>query len=113
MAGTAVTEEQIREIARKIGEQPGVVQVWLFGSHATGTAGPDSDVDLLAVYEDEPDPMEAVQRLRRLLFEHAVPVDVLAIGREKFERTRGIPGRLANFVVHEGRVVHGRTFARS
>lgn len=27
MAGSTVTEEQIREIARKIGEQPGVVQV--------------------------------------------------------------------------------------
>lgn len=52
MNRSKVTEEQIREIARRIGEQPGVVQVWLFGSHATGTAGPDSDVDLLAVYED-------------------------------------------------------------
>ena len=55
MSRSQVTEEQIREIARRIGEQPGVVQVWLFGSHATGTAGPDSDVDLLAVYEEEPE----------------------------------------------------------
>lgn len=113
MAGTTVTEEQIREIARKIGEQPGVVQVWLFGSYATGSAGPDSDVDLLVVYEDEPDAMEAVQDLRRLLFDFATPVDVLAIGRDRFERTRDIVGRLANLVAREGRVMHGQALARS
>ena len=81
MSRSEVTEEQIREIARRIGEQPGVVQVWLFGSHATGTAGQDSDVDLLA------------------------------IGRDEFERTRGTVGALANFVAREGRVVHERAFA--
>ena len=63
MGDNSVTEEQIREIARKIGEQPGVVQVWLFGSHATGTAGPDSDVDLLAVYEEEPDTLRRMREL--------------------------------------------------
>jgi predicted nucleotidyltransferase len=108
MAGTAVSEEQIEEIARKIGEQPGVVQVWLFGSHATGKAGPDSDVDLLVVYEDEPDAMEAVQGLRKTLFDRMTPVDVLVIGRDTFERSRDIVGTLANFVTSEGRVVHGR-----
>jgi len=107
MSGSKVTEEQIREIARKIGEQPGVVQVWLFGSHATGTAGPDSDVDLLAVYEEQPNARAAVQHLRKLLFDYVVPVDVLAIGRDRFGRTRETVGALAHFVTREGRVVHG------
>lgn len=111
MSGSPVTEEQIREIARKIGEQPGVVQVWLFGSHATGTAGPDSDVDLLAVYEEEPNAMAAVQHLRKLLFDYVTPVDLPVIGRERFERTRNTIGALANFVAREGRVVHGGALA--
>lgn len=111
MSRSAVTEEQIREIARRIGEQPGVVQVWLFGSHATGTAGPDSDVDLLAVYDGEPDPIFAVQELRRLLFDLVTPIDVLVIGREEFERTRHAVGALARIVTREGRVVHERALA--
>ena len=108
MGSTTVTEEQIEKIARTIGEQPGVVQVWLFGSHATGTAGPGSDVDLLVVYEEEPDAMQAVQRLRKLLFDRATPVDVLVIGRDTFERTRETVGALANLVTCEGSVVHER-----
>ena len=111
MSRSGVTEEQIREIARRIGEQPGVVQVWLFGSHATGTAGPDSDVDLLAVYEEEPDAMEAVQRLRRLLFDFATPVDVMVMGRRQFGRTRDTVGALANFVTRGGRIVHDGALA--
>ncbi len=111
MSRSEVTEEQIREVARRIGEQPGVVQVWLFGSHATGTAGPDSDVDLLAVYEEEPDAMPTVQRLRRLLFDLTTPVDVLVMGRDRFERSRHTVGALASFVSQDGRVVHGRAVA--
>lgn len=111
MSRSEVTEEQIREIARRIGEQPGVVQVWLFGSHATGTAGPDSDVDLLAVYEEEPDAMAAVQRLRRLLFDLVTPIDLLVIGRDEFERTRSVVGALARIATREGRVVYERPLA--
>ena len=63
METTQVTDEQIREIGRKIGEQPGVVQVWLFGSHATGNAGPDSDGDLPAVYEERPNILARMSEL--------------------------------------------------
>ncbi len=98
MPRTAVTDEQIREVARRIGEQPGVVQVWLFGSHATGAAGPDSDVDLLAVYEHEPE-----SRLGA-----PFPLDILVTGAESFRKHRRIVGTLANMVAHDGRVVHER-----
>ncbi len=109
MSRSEVTDEQIREIARRIGEQPGVVQVWLFGSHATGTAGPDSDVDLLAVYEHEPgSQIRAMQHLRGLFRPSRIPMDLLVMGRERFERRRGVIGTLANMVAHEGRVIHER-----
>jgi len=109
MSHSQVTEEQIRAIARRIGEQPGVVQVWLFGSHATGTAGPDSDVDLLAVYEEEPEsPIRAMQELRRLFRPSCIPMDLLVMGRERFERRRGVVGTLANMVAYDGRVIHER-----
>ncbi|MEA3401834.1 MAG: nucleotidyltransferase domain-containing protein [Armatimonadota bacterium] len=103
-----VTKEQIREIARKIGEQPGVIQVWLFGSHATGTAGPDSDVDLLAVYEGEPDRRQEMVRLSALCRPRPFPMDILVLGRDQFERRRKVIGSLANMVAHDGRLMYER-----
>ncbi|MGM0491752.1 MAG: nucleotidyltransferase domain-containing protein [Armatimonadota bacterium] len=109
MAGTAVTEEQIREIARKIGEQPGVVQVWLFGSHATGTAGPDSDVDLLAVYEDEPeDRLKKMLELSDLIRPRPFPLDILVISRDWFAASQDVPGGLAYIAKKQGRIVYDR-----
>ena len=109
MSGGQVTEEQIREIARKIGEQPGVVQVWLFGSHATGTAGPDSDVDLLAVYAEEPESrLKRMLELSDLIRPRLVSLDVLVTGLDTFLRGRKIVGTLANMVARDGRIVYER-----
>jgi uncharacterized protein len=109
MSDSPVTEEQIREIARTIGEQPGVVQVWLFGSHATGTAGPDSDVDLLAVYEDEPaSRLQKMLELSDMIRPRLVSLDLLVTGLERFHRQRETVGTLANMVAHDGRIVYER-----
>ncbi len=107
METTQVTEEQIVEIARTIGEQPGVVQVWLFGSHATGTAGPDSDVDLLAVYEEEPeDRVERMRELSDLFPRRTFAMDILVMGRDWFVASQDVPGGLAYVVKRQGRVVY-------
>ena len=106
--GTPVTEEQIREIARKIGEQPGVVQVWLFGSHATGTAGPDSDLDLLAVFAGETDAFRRMQELDALIFPRFFAMDIVVMGAEEFVRTRDVAGGLAWIVKREGEVLYER-----
>jgi predicted nucleotidyltransferase len=108
MSRSEVTEEQIREIARRIGEQPGVVQVWLFGSHATGTAGPDSDVDLLAVYVGRPNTLRKMQELDALFFPRFFAMDIVVMGAEEFARTADVPGGLAWAVKREGQVLYDR-----
>ncbi len=108
MPRTAVTEEQIREIARRIGEQPGVVQVWLFGSHATGTAGPDSDVDLLAIYEGEPDVLRRMQELQGLFVPRSFGMDIMVMSRDEFALTEDVPGGLAYVVKRQGEVLLDR-----
>ncbi|MFW5866183.1 MAG: nucleotidyltransferase domain-containing protein, partial [Armatimonadota bacterium] len=92
-----------------IGEQPGVVQVWLFGSHATGTAGPDSDVDLLAVYEDEPkDRLRKMRELSDLIRPRPFPLDILVMSRQWFAASQDVPGGLAYTANTQGRVVYER-----
>ncbi len=49
----AVTLTEIQQFATEIAREFGPDQVILFGSYARGTAGPDSDVDLLVVMPGE------------------------------------------------------------
>src|SRR5512144_2516952 len=44
-----VTPRLLRSMVRRLVKQFDPEQIILFGSHARGTAGPDSDVDLLVV----------------------------------------------------------------
>lgn len=48
---TANCEERVLAV---LGAAPGVVCVYLFGSQARGTAGPESDVDLAVLLDEDP-----------------------------------------------------------
>ena len=41
-------------LAGYFAQKPGIVCAYLFGSHATGTGGPDSDVDVAALLDSGP-----------------------------------------------------------
>ena len=84
-------------------------QVWLFGSRARQTHGPDSDWDLMAVLPDSaPDrslDLAAVwAELREL---RRMRVEVIPIRRRDFDEGRDIIGELAEAVAREGRVIYG------
>ena len=84
-------------------------EVWLFGSRARETHGPDSDWDLMAVLPDTaPDRhldlatvWTDLRELRRLR------IEVIPIRRRDFDEDRKILGELAEVVAREGHVVYG------
>ncbi|HXF57804.1 MAG TPA: nucleotidyltransferase domain-containing protein [Actinomycetota bacterium] len=53
--------ERLRRTALGVFEGTAVVFAYLFGSHATGRARPDSDVDVAVYLDHEPDPDEALR----------------------------------------------------
>jgi uncharacterized protein len=85
-------------------------EVWLFGSRARDTHGPDSDWDLMAVLPDTAkdellDLAEVWARLREVRRHR---VEVFPIRRSDFEDERRTLGALAEAVAREGRVLYGR-----
>lgn len=82
-------------------------EVYLFGSHASGRAGPKSDLDFLVVEPSVADRAEEMFRLRRTLEavfgDQVITADVIVIDRKKFLRFKDTPNSLAHEVVTTGR----------
>lgn len=84
-------------------------QVILFGSAARGEAGPDSDIDLLVIVDDDT-PLEkltlAAGYESRRSFRRAA--DVIPCRESVFRKKSRVPGTLAFAAAHEGQVVYER-----
>jgi len=95
-------------MARRLARRFKPEQIILFGSHARGAAGPDSDVDLLVVM-----PVKGSRRAKRLqiglaLFDFRVSVDVVVVTPKEFETDARISGTIVRPAVREGKVLYVR-----
>jgi predicted nucleotidyltransferase len=81
-------------------------RIILFGSHAGGDAGVDSDLDLLVVEREVPDRAREMVRLRRVLGPLGVPVDLIVVSEETFEYWSDTPGTLFFEAATEGKVLY-------
>jgi predicted nucleotidyltransferase len=83
-------------------------QIILFGSHARGAAGPDSDVDLLIVL-----PVEGSKRAKQLEIRAAVrdihiAKDIIVSRPEEFQWRKDVVGTIEHPAVREGKVLYAR-----
>lgn len=92
-------------LRRKLLESFAPVEIWLFGSRARGTHGPDSDWDLLVVLEDGDTSADDPEKLAPLRTEKA---DVVFVQASDFAAARRLFGTLSNVVVTEGYRVYER-----
>jgi uncharacterized protein len=103
-ATKACIDRMVRRIVKKF--QP--EQVILFGSHARGEAGPDSDVDLLVVMPVEGDLREKRLEIRLALREYHGPLDVILTTPERFAWRKDVVGTIEYPAAREGKVLYGR-----
>ncbi len=82
------------------------LRVILFGSRATGTARPDSDVDLLVVMPDGTRCRQAMAAISARLPVGAVDVDVLVTTPTVLERRRHDPGYVYREALRTGCEIH-------
>jgi predicted nucleotidyltransferase len=68
--------ENIREVANQIARLFQPQSVILFGSHAEGKAGADSDADLLVIMETQQRPLKQAAMIAGAI-EHPFPLDIL------------------------------------
>ncbi len=81
-------------------------RILLFGSHARGTAGRRSDLDLIVVWDTQLQPLERIGRVLALLADAPRPVDVLVYTPAEFAERVDLP--FLRGVLREARVLYER-----
>lgn len=101
-------KKQIDLMVRRIVRRFHPEKVILFGSHARGEAGPDSDVDLLVVMPVKGAKHHKAVEIGVALHGFMVPKDVLVTTPEDFEWRKDTVGTIEYPAWHEGKVLYAR-----
>ncbi|HEX4964990.1 MAG TPA: nucleotidyltransferase domain-containing protein [Thermoanaerobaculia bacterium] len=83
-------------------------RIILFGSHARGDAGPDSDVDLLIVMPYLGSKREKQLEIRLALRSIRIPKDIVVTAPEEFLWRKEVPGTIERPAALEGKVLYAR-----
>ena len=99
-------ETKIKKIAEIIVKSTHPKKIYLFGSHAKGTARPESDLDLLII-ADMPGPKNKRNlAVRRLFPNRDFSLDVFVYHEDEFNEEVDIANTLATAVVREGKLIY-------
>lgn len=99
---------QVRRMAGRIARRFRPELIILFGSHARGAAGPDSDVDLLVVMPVRGSRRDKAVEVGLALSDFLVPKDVLVVTPEDFAWRKDTVGTIEYPAWHEGKVLYAR-----
>jgi predicted nucleotidyltransferase len=83
-------------------------KIILFGSHARGDAGPDSDVDLLIVMPYLGSRREKQIEIRLALKGIRIPKDIVVTAPEEFLWRQEVPGTIERPAAREGKLLYPR-----
>jgi uncharacterized protein len=99
-----IDEATISQAVNLLREAAPGATIILFGSHARGEAGPESDLDLLVVQPQVKARREEMVRLRDVLRPLRIPADVLVVSEKSFREWREAPGTILYEAAKEGRI---------
>ena len=103
-----VRQEVIQEVVEVLVARLSPRRIILFGSHARGEAGADSDLDIF-VELDAPLPARGRSRwVKRLFDPYPCPMDIIVYTSEEVAYWQRAPASLVASVLREGKVLYER-----
>jgi len=104
-----VTEEQITQVAQRLGAATNAERVILFGSYARGDAREHSDVDLMIVAESDQPRFKRARGLYKEIEPYpSCGVDLLVYTPKEIDKWKDCPVSFIAGVLREGKTVYVR-----
>lgn len=97
---------EIEEVSHRIEHAFDPERIVLFGSHASGDATDDSDIDLLVVARTPLPPQERYAAARRLLADVPASFDIIVKTPEEYARWRSVVNHIVYFADKYGKVLY-------
>lgn len=101
-------ESSIQEMVNRIVGRFDPDKIILFGSHARGNAGDNSDADLLVVMRVEGSRRKQATQIDLALVGVDLPADIIVVTPEELEKNKDTVGTFIYPAVREGRVLYER-----
>lgn len=83
-------------------------RIILFGSHANGAPTADSDLDILIVMPVEGSRRSKANEIDLALSDRTIPLDVIVVTPDQFERQKDIIGTIVRAATQQGRTLYER-----
>ena len=103
-----ITQEQIEQVVKTIVEEYKPSKIILFGSYAYGHPTEDSDLDLLIIKDDDLPGIRRNRRVRNILKDFSIPVDIIVKGSQEFETLKDIIGTVIYPANKYGKIIYGQ-----
>ena len=100
-----VTEDEIKSFVDDVINRFNPERVILFGSHASGSATPDSDVDILVVMDFKSRPHQQAFEIRRTI-KRSFPLDLLVRRPADIDRRLRLGDFFIKEIMQEGKVLY-------
>lgn len=101
-------ENILDEMVRRIVERFHPEKIILFGSYARNESTDDSDFDILVVMPAENSQRQKANEIDLALADRTVPMDVIVVTPEQFDRQKNLAGTIVYKAAREGRVIYER-----
>lgn len=104
-------KEIIAKISEKIKTQYQPQRIILFGSHASGNAREDSDIDLLIIKETEEKHRERLLKVRRILREEnrLIGIDILVFTPEELSNRIKMGDSFISDILEKSITIYGQS----
>lgn len=95
-------------MASRIATQFNPEKIVLFGSHAHGTAGPDSDADLLIIMPIQSSRRRQATAIDKALLGIDLPADIIVVSPADVQKARKKKESIMSEALREGQVLYER-----
>src|SRR5437016_3337039 len=103
---TPIDDKLIEHVTKTIVEKFNPRRIVLFGSHARGEAGPESDLDLMIEMETDRSFGDRIYDVYSLFSSRDWPMDVVVYTPEEVRGQRNIIGTFVDIIEAEGKTIY-------